>query len=170
MGVEFKVQIFDNRGEAIIAQGLVGRISQQESSIKVKYKVDFTGTVSDHTAALSFIFKQLIKLGIISKLDEICAVGHRGVAGGKYFDHSVIVTEKVMNKIDKLSELAPIHNPANLKEIKIFKRLLPNAIEIAAFIILFQRKTLYTVFLMNGIQNIMYDVMVHMGLVISILQ
>lgn len=131
-----KFKLFDNLNESAIAHGLVERIGQSKSPIEIKYNsevADFTRTISDHTDALSFIFKQLIKLGIISKLDEICAVGHRVVAGGEYFDHSVVVTEKVMNKIDKLSELAPIHNPANLKGIKICKRLLPNAIEVAAF-------------------------------------
>ena len=82
---------------------------------------------------MQFIFDQLIKLGIISNLDEIQAVGHRVVAGGEYFDRSVVITEDVMNKIDELSELAPLHNPANLTGIKICKKLLPNAMGVAAF-------------------------------------
>ena len=117
-----KFKLFHDRGEAVIAQGLVERISQQETPIKIKYEeqvAKFTAAIPNHTTALQFIFNQLIKLGIISNLDEIQAVGHRVVAGGEYFDRSVVVTEDVMNKIDELSELAPLHNPANLTGIKI---------------------------------------------------
>ena len=104
-------------GEAVIAQGLVERISQQESPIKIKYGeqvTKFAAAIPNHTTALQFIFNQLIKLGIISKLDEIQAVGHRVVAGGEYLDRPVVITEDVMNKIDELLELAPLYNPANL--------------------------------------------------------
>ncbi len=83
--------------------------SQQESPIKIKYEeqvAKFDTAVPNHTITLQFIFNQLIKLGIISNLDEIQAVGHRIVAGGEYFDRSVVITEDVMNKIDELSELA----------------------------------------------------------------
>lgn len=131
-----KFKLFDDRGEAVIAQGLVERISQQESPIKIKYGeqvAKFTTAIPNHTTALQFIFNQLVKLGIISNLDEIQAVGHRVVAGGEYFDRSVVITEDVMNKIDELSELAPLHNPANLTGIKICKKLLPNAMGVAAF-------------------------------------
>ena len=113
-----KFKLFDDRGEAVIAQGLVERISQQESPIKIKYEeqvAKFTTNIPNHTTALQFIFDQLIKLGIISNLDEIQAVGRRVVAGGEYFDRSVVITEDVMNKIDELSELAPLHNPVNLR-------------------------------------------------------
>ncbi|WP_283580175.1 hypothetical protein [Ligilactobacillus aviarius] len=104
-----KFKLFDDRGEAVIAQGLVERISQQESPIRIKYGeqvAKFATSIPNHTTALQFIFDQLIKLGIISNLDEIQAVGHRVVAGGEYFDRSVVITEDVMNKIDELSELA----------------------------------------------------------------
>ena len=66
-----KFKLFDDRGEAVIAQGLVERISQQESPIKIKYEeqvAKFTAAIPNHTTALQFIFNQLIKLGIISNL------------------------------------------------------------------------------------------------------
>ena len=69
-----KFKLFDDREEAVIAQGLVERISQQESPIKIKYGeqvAKFATAISNHTTALQFIFDQLIKLGIISNLDEI---------------------------------------------------------------------------------------------------
>ena len=81
--------------------------SQQESPIKIKYEEQVTA-IPNHTTALQFIFNQLIKLGIISNLDEIQAVGHRVVAGGEYFDRLVVIIEDVMNKIDELSKLAPL--------------------------------------------------------------
>lgn len=131
-----KFKLFDDLGEKVIAQGLVERISQAESPIKIKYAdqvAKFTEKVPNHTVALQFIFDQLMTLGIIASLDEIKAVGHRVVAGGEYFDRSVIVTEDVINKIDEISELAPLHNPANLTGIKICKKLLPHAMGVAAF-------------------------------------
>ena len=106
-----KFKLFDDRGEAVIAQGLVERISQQESPIKIKYGeqvAKFATAIPNHTTALQFIFDYLIKLGIISNLDEIQAVGHRVVAGGEYFDRLVVIIEDVINKIDELSELAPL--------------------------------------------------------------
>lgn len=123
-------------GKNVIAHGLVERIGQSKSPIKVSHHdkiLQFVTDVPNHTAALQFIFNQLLKSEIISDLNEIQAVGHRVVAGGEDFSHSVVVTEEVINKIDRLSELAPLHNPANLTGIKICKQLLPNAIEIAAF-------------------------------------
>ena len=100
-----KFKLFDDRGETVIAQGLVDRLSQQESPIMIKYGeqvAKFTTSIPNHTIALQFIFDQLIKLGIISNLDEIQAVGHRVVAGGEYFYRWDLSTEDVMNKIEEM--------------------------------------------------------------------
>ena len=131
-----KFKLFDDLGEKVIAQGLVERISQQKSPIKIKNAGNvskFIEKIPNHTSALQFVFNQLMDWGIVSSLDEIKAVGHRVVAGGEFFDRSVVITEDVINKIDQLSELAPLHNPANLTGIKICNKLLPHAIGIASF-------------------------------------
>ena len=72
-------------------------------------------------------------MNIIKSLDEIEGVGHRVVHGGEEFPDSVLITDEVIEKIEKLSELAPLHNPANLTGIKAFKNVLPNVPAVAVF-------------------------------------
>ena len=71
--------------------------------------------------------------GAVSSLSEIDAVGHRVVHGGEYFDKSVLVTDEVIEKIDELSDLAPLHNPANLLGIKACMNLMPGVPNVAVF-------------------------------------
>ena len=79
------------------------------------------------------MLKLLVELHLIKDLNEITAVGHRVVAGGEYFDYSVVIDDDVIQKIAELSDLARLHNPANLLGIKVFKKLLPNALAVASF-------------------------------------
>lgn len=76
---------------------------------------------------------KLTTLGIIKSLDEIEGIGHRVVHGGEVFDDSVLITEEVLKKIEELSELAPLHNPANVTGIKAFQQVLPNVPAVAVF-------------------------------------
>jgi acetate kinase len=79
------------------------------------------------------LLDKLIGLNIIQSLDEIEGVGHRVVHGGEEFNDSVVITEDVLSKIDKLSELAPLHNPANITGIRAFQQALPNVPAVAVF-------------------------------------
>ena len=72
-------------------------------------------------------------LDIIKEYSEINGVGHRVVAGGEYFDKSVVITPDVLKKIESLTELAPLHEPANVLGIKAFKKVLPDIISVAVF-------------------------------------
>ena len=82
----------------------------------------------DHGVALKQVIDALLnpEFGAISSLDEIDAVGHRVVHGGEFFNSSVLVNDEVMKKIDACSDLAPLHNPANVLGIKACQELMPN--------------------------------------------
>ncbi len=89
--------------------------------------------VKDHREALNLTFQTLTKAGIIKKYSEIDAIGHRVVHGGEKYTSSVKIDAKVIKEIDKLSELAPLHNPPNLKGILACKKLTPKTPQIAVF-------------------------------------
>ncbi|MEA2017109.1 MAG: acetate kinase [Campylobacterota bacterium] len=86
-----------------------------------------------HNDALDEILNQLIQENIIKNFDDICVVGHRIVHGGTFFDKPIIIDDTVCKKIDQLSTLAPLHNPANLAGIEAIKKLSPKTIQVAVF-------------------------------------
>lgn len=131
-----KFKLFSLPTEAVLASGLIDRIGIEDSSVTIKFageKFHKSLPIKDHKVAVDLLLKLLVELDLVTALDEITAVGHRVVAGGEYFDHSVIIDETVIEKIAELSELARLHNPANLLGIEVFKEQLPNALAIASF-------------------------------------
>lgn len=131
-----KFKLFESPSKNVLASGLIERIGLDDSIITIKYnnkKYREVQTIKDHTAAVDLLLQLLKKLNIVTDLNEINAVGHRVVAGGEYFKKSVPVDSSVIEKIEDIIELAPLHNPANLVGIKVFKKLLPNALSVAAF-------------------------------------
>lgn len=91
--------------------------------------------LKDHEVAINAILKQLTDAenGVLTGLDELGAVGHRVVHGGEDFTSSVVVTDEVMDAIDRNSALAPLHNPPNLMGIKAMSQLLPEMPQVAVF-------------------------------------
>jgi acetate kinase len=131
-----KFQLFEMPAEEVITKGLIERIGLNDSifTITVKgEKVQETLDIPDHEVAVKMLLDKLTTLGIIKSLDEIEGVGHRVVHGGEEFNDSVPITDEVLKKIEDLSELAPLHNPANATGIKAFQRVLPNVPAIAVF-------------------------------------
>lgn len=132
-----KFQIFEHPGKKVLAKGLIERIGLENSVITIKYgqeqKYTDTKTIKDHHVAVSLLLDLLQELEIVTDLNEIVGVGHRVVAGGEYFKHSVPIDNRVIERIEELTELAPLHNPANLVGIQAFKKLLPNAVSVASF-------------------------------------
>ena len=135
-----KYQLLDMKGEpALLAKGLVEKIGLPEGNFthkpagKDNYSV--MRPIPDHTAGIDLILKALVdeRHGVISALTEIKAVGHRVAHGGEYFAHSVRVDEEAKRKIAACCELAPLHNPANLKGIETMERLLPGVPQVAVF-------------------------------------
>lgn len=89
----------------------------------------------NHTQAVKILLDDLIRFDIIKAYDEITGVGHRVVAGGEYFKESTVVEGDVLEKVEELSLLAPLHNPANAAGVRAFKELLPDITSVVVLIL-----------------------------------
>ena len=123
--------------EKEIAKGLLERIGFDGSAIKIVYGDGKQYTeelpLANHAVAIKEMLRLLKELKIVDDFEEITGVGHRVVAGGEYFDQSVVIDDDVIQKIDELADFAPLHNPNNLIGIQEFKKLLPDATAVAVF-------------------------------------
>lgn len=132
-----KWQLYQMPNEEVIAKGIVERIGLNDSIFTIKYgndeKYEEIVDINDHDVAVKMLLDKLIELNILASYDEITGVGHRVVAGGEDFKDSVVIDDEVLAKIEKLAELAPLHNPANAMGIKAFKKILPEIISVAVF-------------------------------------
>ncbi|MGD6855557.1 acetate kinase [Bacillus infantis] len=131
-----KFQLFEMPSEEVITKGLIERIGLNDAvfSISVNGEKQTEVTeIPDHEVAVKLLLNKLTDLKIIESLDEIEGIGHRVVHGGEEFADSAVITEDVLSKIDALSELAPLHNPANITGIKAFQQVLPNVPAVAVF-------------------------------------
>ncbi|MCY7570388.1 acetate kinase [Bacillus safensis] len=131
-----KFQLFDMPEETVLTKGLVERIGMDNSiftiSVDGEKKTEVTD-IPDHAVAVKMLLEKLTEFHIIKDFNEIDGVGHRVVHGGEKFSDSVLLTDEVINDIDQLSELAPLHNPANVVGIKAFKQILPDVPAVAVF-------------------------------------
>lgn len=123
----------------LLAKGIVEKIGLTYGSFTYKpegkEKVVIEQPIADHSVGMDLILKALVdpKHGVLKSLNEINAVGHRVAHGGEYFSESVRVTEEAKAKIKALGEIAPLHNPANLKGIETMEKLLPSVPQVAVF-------------------------------------
>lgn len=131
-----KWQLYEMPDEVVIAKGLIERIGLKDSRSTVK----FNGTsdtqtldIVDHTQAVTILLEDLKRHGIIEDYDEITGVGHRVVAGGEYFKKSALVTEEVIEQVEELSLLAPLHNPGAAAGIRAFHEILPDIVSVVVF-------------------------------------
>ena len=131
-----KFQLFEMPSETVITKGLVERIGLEDSVFTLTVegkKVTEIKDIPNHEMAVSMLLDKLIGLGIISSYSEIDGVGHRIVHGGETFSQSVLIDDEVLEKIEALSELAPLHNPANVTGIKAFRKVLKDIPSVAVF-------------------------------------
>ncbi|MCM3767191.1 acetate kinase [Neobacillus niacini] len=131
-----KFQLFEMPAEEVITKGLIERIGLSDSIFSITVngeKIQETLDIPDHEVAVKMLLDKLTTLGIIKSLNEIDGIGHRVVHGGEEFNDSALITDEVLQKIEELSDLAPLHNPANVTGIKAFKRVLPDVPAIAVF-------------------------------------
>lgn len=131
-----KWQLYQMPEEKVLAKGLIERIGLKDSVSTVKFDGRSEEQVLDienHTLAVKILLDDLIRFEIIKSYDEITGVGHRVVAGGEYFKESTVVEGDVLEKIEELGLLAPLHNPANAAGIRAFKELLPDITSVAVF-------------------------------------
>jgi acetate kinase len=134
-----KFQLFDMSTEKVLAKGVVEKIGLKGSFLKLEEqngdKVKLEGEVIDHQTGIEYALGVLTsdKHGCLKDIDEIDAVGHRVVHGAEKFQSSVLIDEEVIKELEKCIELAPLHNPPNLKGIFAMQALLPNVPQVAVF-------------------------------------
>ena len=131
-----KFSIFEMDNKELIASGYFEKVTIPGSFFNIKFngeKIHEDIDMMNHTEAVEIMLDRIVKLGIVKDLKEIEAVGHRVVHGGDKYNKSVIITDEVIEDIVKFSDLAPLHNPANLLGIKAIKEALPNVVNVAVF-------------------------------------
>ena len=131
-----KWQLYLMPEEKVLAKGLIERIGLKDSISTVKFdghEEKQVLDITDHAQAVKILLDDLMRFDIIASYDEITGVGHRVVAGGEYFKDSALVDEEVIQKVEELSLLAPLHNPANAAGIRAFKELLPDITSVVVF-------------------------------------
>ena len=124
--------------KSVVTSGGIEKIGLPDSFIKVKVngeKIQIDTPVAEHTAGVGLIFKCLTegKTAVLKSLDEIDAVGHRMVHGGEKFNKSVLLDDEVMSVFASCNDLAPLHNPANIKGVNAVKACLPNVPQVGVF-------------------------------------
>lgn len=134
-----KYQLFNMQTKAVLAKGIVDKIGLKGAAIKHKMEDGTSalleGEILDHQAGIEFLLGVLIskKYGCMKNLDEIDAVGHRVVHAGEKFSGSVFISEEVISALEECVDLAPLHNPPNLKGIYAMRELLPEVPQVGVF-------------------------------------
>ncbi|MTI79834.1 MAG: acetate kinase [Firmicutes bacterium] len=134
-----KYKLLDMQEKKELVSGLAERIGIEGS--KIKHEKADGGTLkleqnlADHKAALEKIIECLTddEYGVVNDIAEITAVGHRVVHGGEKFNKAVLINEDVLNELESLFDLAPLHNPPNVVGIKTCQELIPHAPQVAVF-------------------------------------
>ena len=135
-----KYQLFDMDNEQVIAKGAMDRIglgggSEHKYTANGETTKDLDLNIPNHEDAIQRVLNKLTdeKVGVIKSMDEIDAVGHRVVHGGDKFACSVKITDEVINMMESLIDLAPLHNPANLQGIAACQAVMPNTPMVGVF-------------------------------------
>ncbi|MDR0826265.1 MAG: acetate kinase [Desulfovibrio sp.] len=139
----FKYQLLDMNSDKVMCSGLVERIGEKVGSLThkkdpgtdIERKINEESPFPDHTAGMTRVMALLTDpvLGVIKDLSEIKGCGHRTVQGGEEFTQSTLITDEVLEVIQRLSPLAPLHNPAAIQGIRVIMKLLPNCPSVAVF-------------------------------------
>lgn len=131
-----KFQLLQMPEERVIASGVLERIGLTEGVLTFKYgdqKHTEEMDIPDHITAVDLTLDRLVALGIVENFEAIKGVGHRVVHGGEAFTDSAVITPEVKAGILAVSDLAPLHNPANLIGIEAFEKALPGVLQVAVF-------------------------------------
>ncbi len=157
-----KYKLFNMESNDVIAQGGIEKIGMKGSFLKLTLpndqKVMLEGEILEHRAGIEYILGVLLseKYGCIKSLDEIDAVGHRVVHGGEKFNSSVLINDEVIDMLEACIELAPLHNPPNLKGIYAIQELMPNTPQVGVFDTAFHQ-TMPDYAYMYGLPYSMYE-------------
>ncbi|MBQ9560410.1 MAG: acetate kinase [Bacteroidaceae bacterium] len=133
-----KYALYNMDNQSVITSGGIEKIGLPDSFIKFKlngekYQID--RPIEEHTAGVQFIFEVLTtgEHAVLKDLKELGAVGHRMVHGGEKFNKSVLLTPEVMKAFAECNDLAPLHNPANIKGVNAVSALLPEIPQVGVF-------------------------------------
>ncbi|NLC33670.1 MAG: acetate kinase [Erysipelothrix sp.] len=125
-----KYQLYEANDFTVLASGQIERIGKEDAIASIKVdgnKEKKVIPILDHTRAVEVALSDILEFSSVKNLDDIKGVGHRVVHGGEAFDNSVIVDDAAIAKVEELSSLAPLHNPANLIGYHAFKDALKEA-------------------------------------------
>lgn len=134
-----KYALYNMDDKSVMTSGGAERVGLDGAFVKVKMpdgtKKKVMHDIPEHTEGVKFIFSLLTdpEIGVIKSLDEIDAVGHRMVHGGEKFNKSVLLDDEVLKTFEECSDLAPLHNPANLKGVKAVSELMPGLPQVGVF-------------------------------------
>ena len=134
-----KYALYDMDTKTVMTSGGAERVGLDGAFVKVKLangeKRKEMHDIPEHTEGVKFIFSLLVdpEIGVIKDLKEINAVGHRMVHGGEKFNKSVLLTDEVLKVFEECTDLAPLHNPANLKGVRAVQELMPGLPQVGVF-------------------------------------
>lgn len=134
-----KYALYDMDTKTVMTSGGAERVGLDGAFVKVKLangeKKKVMHDIPEHTEGVKFIFSLLVdpEIGVIKDLKEINAVGHRMVHGGEKFNKSVLLTDEVLKVFEECTDLAPLHNPANLKGVRAVQELMPGLPQVGVF-------------------------------------
>lgn len=136
-----KYQLFEMNDNRVLASGLIEKIGEDDSLAKIKYtddagseqKIEREGSIKNHDVALGIMSTLLIESHVIRDLNELGGIGHRVVQGGSLFRKPTLVTPEVIEGIEKLIPLAPLHNPGHLAGMKVSLEQSPSVPQVAVF-------------------------------------
>ena len=133
-----KYALYDMSNHSVLTSGGIEKIGMPDSFITIKLngeKHKIEHPISEHTAGVEYIFEVLTQgdYAVLKNLSELDAVGHRMVHGGEKFNKSVLLTPEVMEEFAACNDLAPLHNPANIKGVNAVKALLPDIPQVGVF-------------------------------------
>ena len=134
-----KYQLFNMEDENVLMKGVVERIGIDNSFLEFEneageeFKIE--SEIPDHSKGIELVIDSLLddENGVLNSMDEITAVGHRVVHGGEKFANSTLIDDEVIEQMEDVSDLAPLHNPPNLAGIKVCKDMMPETPQVGVF-------------------------------------
>lgn len=131
-----KFQLLEMPQEKVIVSGMIERIGINNPVFTIEHngKKDRNDVQADnHKQAVQLVLDALVNQGFLNSLDEISGVGHRILHCGEKYTDSVVMDDEAIRVVESVSDLGPLHNPANLTGIRAFKEALPNVVQVGVF-------------------------------------
>lgn len=131
-----KFRLYEMPEEKVLMKGAIERIGLEGSNLSIRVgaeKIEKQIPLKDHREAVDVLLKELVATGIIQSLEEIGAVGHRIVHGGSLYSKSIVLDNNAIREIKDISDLAPLHNPANIIGVETFRDAIPTAVQVGCF-------------------------------------